>query len=165
MATEPLSAAAGLRKAAANIAAAAPVEPAGPRTKQIDSKGRSYATGKRKNAIARVWLKPGSGKVTVNGKDQEVYFARPTQRMLIQQPFLIAGRIGAYDVVTTVLGGGLSGQAGAVRHGISKALTLHEPELRGPLKAGGFLTRDSRVVERKKYGRAGARRSFQFSKR
>lgn len=139
--------------------AAAPAEP------QIDAQGRAYATGKRKNAIARVWIKPGSGKITVNGREVEVYFARPVLRMLINQPFSAASRAGQYDVVATVTGGGLSGQAGAVRHGISKALIRFEPALRPPLKKGGFLTRDSRVVERKKYGRAKARRSFQFSKR
>nr|WP_245826530.1 30S ribosomal protein S9 [Oceanibacterium hippocampi] len=131
----------------------------------MDPQGRSYATGKRKDAVARVWIKPGSGRVTVNGRDQEVYFARPVLRMLLNQPFEIAGRNGQYDVVCTVKGGGLSGQAGAVRHGISKALTHYEPTLRGALKAEGFLTRDARTVERKKYGRAKARRSFQFSKR
>lgn len=131
----------------------------------VDAQGRSYATGKRKDAVARVWVKPGSGKVTVNGRDQEVYFARPTLRLIVNQPFQIAGRENQYDVVATVSGGGLSGQAGAVKHGISKALQLAEPELRSALKAAGFLTRDSRVVERKKYGKAKARRSFQFSKR
>jgi len=136
-----------------------PVEP------KIDEQGRSYATGKRKGAIARVWIKPGPGKITVNGRDQDTYFARPVLRMLIKQPFSIAEREGQFDVVCTVKGGGLSGQAGAVRHGISKALSLFEPGLRPVLKKGGFLTRDSRVVERKKYGRAKARRSFQFSKR
>ena len=130
-----------------------------------DAQGRSYATGKRKNAIARVWIKPGNGKIIVNGRELEVYFARPVLRMLINQPFEVASRIEQFDVVATVVGGGLSGQAGAVRHGISKALTYFEPALRTPLKAGGFLTRDSRVVERKKYGKAKARRSFQFSKR
>jgi small subunit ribosomal protein S9 len=144
-------------------AAPAPAdEPAQP---QIDAQGRAYATGKRKNAVARVWIKPGSGKVTVNGRDIGVYFARPVLRMLLNQPFEIAARIDQYDVMATVAGGGLSGQAGAVRHGISKALTYFEPGLRSPLKAAGFLTRDARVVERKKYGRAKARRSFQFSKR
>ncbi|WP_019961731.1 30S ribosomal protein S9 [Woodsholea maritima] len=133
--------------------------------KKIDEHGRAYATGKRKNAIARVWIKPGSGKVIVNGRDQEVYFARPVLRLVIAQPMQIAERVDQYDVFATVTGGGLSGQAGAVRHGISKALTYYEPELRKVLKANGFLTRDSRVVERKKYGRAKARRSFQFSKR
>jgi len=143
---------------------AAPAEP--PRhVQKLDAQGRAYATGKRKNAIARVWIKPGPGKVVVNDRELDVYFARPVLRMLIEQPFAIAGRSGQYDVFVTVAGGGLSGQAGAVRHGISKALTYFEPELRAPLKKGGFLTRDSRVVERKKYGRAKARRSFQFSKR
>jgi small subunit ribosomal protein S9 len=132
---------------------------------QIDEQGRSYATGKRKDAVARVWIKPGSGRITINGRDQETYFARPVLRMILRQPFEVAGRDNQYDVTCTVKGGGLSGQAGAVRHGISKALTLAEPTLRGVLKSGGFLTRDSRVVERKKYGRAKARRSFQFSKR
>jgi len=133
--------------------------------KKVDKQGRAYATGKRKDAVARVWIKPGSGKVTVNTRDIETYFARPVLRMLIQQPIVAAARQGQYDVVATVAGGGLSGQAGAVRHGISKALTHFEPDLRGVLKKGGFLTRDSRVVERKKYGKAKARRSFQFSKR
>jgi small subunit ribosomal protein S9 len=132
---------------------------------QRDAQGRSYATGKRKNAIARVWVKPGTGKITVNGRDQQIYFARPVLRMMIGQPFQVSGRAGQFDVVCTVVGGGLSGQAGAVRHGISKALTYYEPELRSVLKKNGFMTRDSRVVERKKYGRAKARRSFQFSKR
>jgi len=140
----------------------APVIPVEP---QIDEQGRAYATGKRKDAVARVWIKPGPGKITVNGRDQETYFARPVLRMLINQPFAVATREGQFDVVCSVRGGGLSGQAGAVRHGISKALTLFEPGLRGVLKKGGFLTRDSRVVERKKYGKAKARRSFQFSKR
>jgi small subunit ribosomal protein S9 len=132
---------------------------------KIDAQGRAYATGKRKNAIARVWIKPGSGRISVNGRTSEVYFARPVLRMMIAQPFGVTQRVGQYDVVCTVVGGGLSGQAGAVRHGISKALTYFEPALRPALKAGGFLTRDSRVVERKKYGKAKARRSFQFSKR
>ena len=132
---------------------------------KLDKQGRSYATGKRKNAVARVWVKPGTGKIEVNTRPVETYFARPVLRMLIQQPLVAANRQGQYDVICTVSGGGLSGQAGAVRHGISKALTYFEPELRGALKKGGFLTRDSRVVERKKYGRAKARRSFQFSKR
>jgi len=132
---------------------------------EIDAQGRAYATGKRKNAVARVWLKPGPGKIQVNGKDHSEYFARPVLRMLLEQPLIAAGRKGQYDLVCTVSGGGLSGQAGAVRHGLSKALTRYEPELRGVLKKGGFLTRDSRVVERKKYGRRKARRSFQFSKR
>ena len=133
--------------------------------KKIDKHGRAYATGKRKDAVARVWIKPGSGKITVNTRTVEVYFARPVLRMMIQQPLVATNRGGQYDVICTVAGGGLSGQAGAVRHGISKALTCFEPDLRGVLKKGGFLTRDSRTVERKKYGRAKARRSFQFSKR
>ena len=132
---------------------------------KLDKQGRAYATGKRKNAVARVWIKPGSGKIIVNTKPVEQFFARPVLRMMIQQPIVAANRGGQYDVICTVSGGGLSGQAGAVRHGISKALTYFEPELRSPLKRGGFLTRDPRVVERKKYGRAKARRSFQFSKR
>ena len=134
-------------------------------TPKADQQGRSYATGKRKNAVARVWIKPGTGKMVINGRDELTYFARPVLRMLIQQPLVAANRAGQFDVWITVAGGGLSGQAGAVRHGISKALTYHEPELRPVLKAGGFLTRDSRVVERKKYGKKKARRSFQFSKR
>jgi small subunit ribosomal protein S9 len=133
--------------------------------KKVDKFGRAYATGKRKDAVARVWLKPGTGKILVNTRDVEVYFARPVLRMMIQQPLTTAARQGQYDIVCTVSGGGLSGQAGAVRHGLSKALTYMEPDLRSVLKKGGFLTRDSRVVERKKYGRAKARRSFQFSKR
>jgi small subunit ribosomal protein S9 len=133
--------------------------------RKVDKFGRSYATGKRKNAIARVWIKPGSGKITVNGRGSETYFARPTLRMLINQPFAAVNRVGSYDVICTVVGGGLSGQAGAVRHGISRAITHYEPDLRTVLKSGGFLTRDARVVERKKYGKAKARRSFQFSKR
>jgi small subunit ribosomal protein S9 len=133
--------------------------------RKVDAQGRSYATGKRKDAIARVWIKPGSGKITVNGHDVAQYFARPVLRMVVNQPFGIVNRVGQFDVVATVVGGGLSGQAGAVRHGISKALTYYEPGLRGALKHEGFLTRDSRTVERKKYGRAKARRSFQFSKR
>ncbi len=130
-----------------------------------DELGRSYATGKRKDAVARVWIKPGSGKVTVNGKAQDEYFARPVLQMILRQPFGITNTEGQFDVFATVKGGGLSGQAGAVKHGISKALQLYEPSLRGALKAAGFLTRDSRVVERKKYGKAKARKSFQFSKR
>jgi small subunit ribosomal protein S9 len=130
-----------------------------------DKQGRAYATGKRKNAVARVWVKPGKGKITVNERELEKYFTRPVLRMLINQPFAAANRAGEFDVVCTVSGGGLSGQAGAVRHGISKALTYYEPDLRPALKAGGFLTRDARVVERKKYGKKKARRSFQFSKR
>ncbi|MFD2183120.1 30S ribosomal protein S9 [Rhodoplanes azumiensis] len=132
---------------------------------KLDKHGRAYATGKRKDAVARVWVKPGTGKIVINGRDVEVYFARPVLRMMIQQPLVSSNRNGQYDITCTVSGGGLSGQAGAVRHGISKALTHYEPDLRGVLKRGGFLTRDSRVVERKKYGRAKARRSFQFSKR
>ena len=131
----------------------------------LDEQGRSYSTGKRKDATARVWLKPGSGKIEINGRQLEIYFARPVLRMLINQPFDVANRKNQFDVYSTVKGGGLSGQAGALRHGIAKALTLFEPELRDSLKKGGFLTRDSRVVERKKYGRRKARRSFQFSKR
>ena len=151
------------------IAAEAPAAPAAPaaplRAQELDAQGRAYATGRRKDAVARVWLKPGTGKVIVNGRDQEVYFARPTLRLVINQPFAISDREGQYDVIATVKGGGLSGQAGAVKHGISQALTKYEPALRSTVKAAGFLTRDSRVVERKKYGRAKARRSFQFSKR
>ena len=164
-------------EAAAAEAAAieAPVEEAAPtpsqqiqavlREQQLDKYGRAYATGRRKDAVARVWLKPGSGKITVNGRDQEVYFARPTLRLIINQVFDVTDRRDQYDVVATVTGGGLSGQAGAVRHGISTALTRFEPALRTTVKREGFLTRDPRVVERKKYGRAKARRSFQFSKR
>ena len=135
------------------------------REQQLDKFGRAYATGRRKDAVARVWLKPGSGKIVINEREQEVYFARPTLRLVINQPFDIADRKGAYDVIATVKGGGLSGQAGAVKHGIAQALTRFEPALRTMVKRAGFLTRDSRVVERKKYGRAKARRSFQFSKR
>jgi small subunit ribosomal protein S9 len=141
-------------------AASAPVH-----VQKLDAQGRAYATGKRKDAVARVWISRGAGKITINGKDFTAYFARPVLKMVVQQPILAATRNGQYDVNVTVAGGGLSGQAGAVRHGISKALTYYEPELRGVLKKGGFLTRDSRTVERKKYGRAKARRSFQFSKR
>ncbi|MFN2099373.1 30S ribosomal protein S9 [Altererythrobacter sp. MF3-039] len=147
---------------AAKIAAVADVPL---REQELDDLGRAYATGRRKDAVARVWIKPGKGTVTVNGRDQEVYFARPTLRLIINQPFAITEREGQYDVIATVRGGGLSGQAGAVKHGISQALTKYEPALRATVKAAGFLTRDSRVVERKKYGRAKARRSFQFSKR
>ena len=147
----------------ASLKTAAPEAPK--YVKKVDKYGRAYATGKRKDAVARVWIKPGAGKITVNTREVEIYFARPVLRMLIQQPLVTANRQGQYDVVCTVSGGGLSGQAGAVRHGISKALTYYEPDLRSVLKRGGFLTRDSRVVERKKYGRAKARRSFQFSKR
>jgi small subunit ribosomal protein S9 len=146
--------------APAAAAAAAPVY-----VQKLDGQGRAYATGKRKDAIARVWLKPGSGKIVVNEKTFSDYFARPVLQMIVQQPILAATRTGQFDIIATVSGGGLSGQAGALRHGISKALTYYEPALRGVLKKGGFLTRDSRVVERKKYGRAKARRSFQFSKR
>ncbi|MBS1302793.1 30S ribosomal protein S9 [Loktanella sp. SALINAS62] len=138
---------------------------AAPRESIKDELGRSYATGKRKDAVARVWIKPGSGKVTVNGKEMGVYFARPVLQMILAQPFSVAGVAGQFDVVATVKGGGLSGQAGAVKHGVSKALQLFDPSLRPALKAAGFLTRDSRVVERKKYGKAKARKSFQFSKR
>jgi small subunit ribosomal protein S9 len=144
-------------------------EPAAPttplRAQELDQYGRAYATGRRKDAVARVWLKPGTGKITINGRDQEIYFARPTLRLVINQPFGVAEREGQYDVICTVKGGGLSGQAGAVKHGISQALTKYEPVLRAPVKKAGFLTRDSRAVERKKYGKAKARRSFQFSKR
>ena len=142
------------------VQAAAPVY-----VQKLDKQGRAYATGKRKDAVARVWIKPGAGKVIVNTREVEVYFARPVLRMMIQQPLVAAARAGQYDVICTVAGGGLSGQAGAVRHGISKALTYFEPDLRGVLKKGGFLTRDSRVVERKKFGKMKARRSYQFSKR
>jgi small subunit ribosomal protein S9 len=135
------------------------------REREIDAQGRSYATGRRKDAVARVWLKPGTGRIIVNGRDQTSYFARPTLRLVINQPFGIADRADQFDVIATVKGGGLSGQAGAVKHGISQALTKYEPALRGVIKAAGFLTRDSRTVERKKYGKAKARRSFQFSKR
>ena len=135
------------------------------REQQLDKQGRAYATGRRKDAIARVWLKPGSGKIVINGREQEIYFARPTLRLVINQPFGVAERQGQYDVEATVIGGGLSGQAGAVLHGIAQALTRYEPALRTIVKKAGFLTRDSRAVERKKYGRAKARRSFQFSKR
>ena len=148
------------------LAALKPAAPEAPTyVQKLDKQGRAYATGKRKNAVARVWIKPGSGKIVVNTRTIEKFFARPVLRMLIQQPLVAANRVTQYDVICTVSGGGLSGQAGAVRHGISKALTYFEPDLRGALKRGGFLTRDSRVVERKKYGKAKARRSFQFSKR
>ena len=148
-----------------SVAAAVVAEPSAPVEPQIDEHGRAYATGKRKNAVARVWIKPGSGRVQVNGKDVAEYFGRPVLQMIVRQPFDQAARADQYDVMCTVSGGGLSGQAGAVRHGISKALVNFEPTLRPTLKQGGFLTRDSRTVERKKYGRAKARRSFQFSKR
>ncbi|MGF9562295.1 30S ribosomal protein S9 [Neorhizobium sp. JUb45] len=146
--------------ASAEGQAAAPVH-----VRKVDAQGRSYATGKRKNAIARVWVKAGSGKIIINGRDFTTYFARPVLQMILQQPLVAAARSGQFDIIATVAGGGLSGQAGAVRHGVSKALTYFEPGLRAVLKKGGFLTRDSRVVERKKYGKAKARRSFQFSKR
>jgi small subunit ribosomal protein S9 len=149
----------------ADLAAASPVQAAPVHVQKLDKFGRAYATGKRKNAVARVWIKPGSGKVTVNGRALDVYFARPVLRMILQQPLEIAKRVGQYDLMITVAGGGLSGQAGAVRHGLAKALTYFEPDLRPSLKREGFLTRDSRVVERKKYGKKKARRSFQFSKR
>ena len=143
-----------------------PATPEAPKyVQKLDQQGRAYATGKRKNAVARVWIKPGSGQITVNTRPIETFFARPVLRMLIQQPLVASNRLGQYDLICSVSGGGLSGQAGAVRHGLSKALTYFEPDLRGVLKRGGFLTRDPRVVERKKYGRAKARRSFQFSKR
>ena len=151
---EDLGAATGVTEAAAPV-----------HVQKLDAHGRAYATGKRKDAIARVWVKPGSGKIVINDKEYEKYFARPVLQMVLRQPIVAANRDGQYDIIATVKGGGLSGQAGAVRHGISKALTYYEPGLRGVLKKGGFLTRDSRVVERKKYGKAKARRSFQFSKR
>lgn len=155
-----------LEELGASVSATEDAAPEAPvHVRNVDDLGRSYATGKRKNAIARVWIKPGSGKITVNDRDFVTYFARPVLQMVVQQPVVAAARQGQFDVVCTVSGGGLSGQAGAVRHGISKALTYFEPGLRSVLKKGGFLTRDSRVVERKKYGKAKARRSFQFSKR
>ena len=157
---ETLASLADLKSAAAAEAHEAPVH-----VQKLDKYGRAYATGKRKNAVARVWIKPGKGTATVNGKPLDVYFARPVLRMILNQPLVIANRLTQYDMVVTVSGGGLSGQAGAVRHGLAKALTYYEPELRGPLKKEGFLTRDSRVVERKKYGHKKARASFQFSKR
>ena len=143
----------------------APAPEAPRHVRKVDAQGRAYATGKRKDAVARVWIKPGSGKIVINDRPVEVYFARPVLRMILAQPLQIAQREGQYDIVVNVNGGGLSGQAGAVRHGLAKALTYYEPELRGPLKKEGFLTRDPRVVERKKYGKKKARRSFQFSKR
>jgi small subunit ribosomal protein S9 len=146
-----------------NAQATAPEAPK--HVQKLDSLGRAYATGKRKDAVARVWIKPGSGKIVINDRAVEVYFARPVLRMILSQPLQIVQREGQYDIVVNVNGGGLSGQAGAVRHGLAKALTYFEPELRGPLKKEGFLTRDPRVVERKKYGKKKARRSFQFSKR
>ena len=155
--------------APAETAGEAPVQPVVPsaplRAQELDAYGRAYATGRRKDAVARVWIKPGSGKVIVNGREQEVYFARPTLRLVLNQPFQVADREGQYDVLATVKGGGLSGQGGAVKHGIAQALSKFESALRSAVKAAGFLTRDPRVVERKKYGRAKARRSFQFSKR
>ncbi|KUP92528.1 30S ribosomal protein S9 [Tritonibacter horizontis] len=154
---EELGAVAGVETAAEELEA--------PREPVRDELGRSYATGKRKDAVSRVWIKPGSGKVIVNGKEMKAYFARPVLQMILRQPFTVAGVEDQFDVYATVKGGGLSGQAGAVKHGISKALQLYDPSLRGALKAAGFLTRDSRVVERKKFGRRKARRSFQFSKR
>ena|SRR5271157_24948 len=161
--SETTNAFAGLKDLTAGTAAAPEAAPK--REPKRDAQGRSYATGRRKNAIARVWVKPGKGEILINGKKAPVYFARPVLRMLITQPFLVADRYNQFDVYCTVTGGGLSGQAGAVRHGISRALSLYEPDLRGILKAAGFLTRDSRMVERKKYGKPKARRSFQFSKR
>lgn len=151
--------------AAANSTDAVSDPEAAPRAPVRDALGRAYATGKRKDAIARVWIRPGTGKVVVNDRDVSVYFARPVLQMILKQPFEVAGVVGQFDVMATVVGGGLSGQAGAVKHGVSKALQLYEPSLRAALKAAGFLTRDSRVVERKKYGKRKARRSFQFSKR
>ena len=168
-AAQPAPAAASETTEAPAEAAAPPPPPAQAeaplREQQLAKFGRAYPTGRRKDAVARVWLKPGSGKIEVNGRDQEVYFARPTLRLVINQPFDITDRKGQYDVVITVKGGGLSGQAGAVKHGIAQALSRFEPALRTTVKQAGFLTRDPRVVERKKYGRAKARRSFQFSKR
>src|SRR5947209_12553172 len=164
MATE-LSSFAELKKVAPTSGGPGTQIAAAVREKEIDPQGRAYATGRRKNAVARVWVKLGTGQITVNGRDQKIYFARPTQQMVIQQPFDVSQRNGQFDVIATVSGGGLSGQAGAVRHGIAQALSKFEPGLRGAMKTSGFLTRDSRVVERKKYGRAGARRRFQFSKR
>jgi small subunit ribosomal protein S9 len=157
---ETLSSLADLKGGAAAAAPEAPKH-----VQKLDKLGRAYATGKRKDAVARVWIKPGSGKITVNGRTSEVYFARPVLRLILNQPLQLSNRVGQYDVLVNVVGGGLSGQAGAVRHGLAKALTYYEPDLRGVLKKEGLLTRDSRVVERKKYGRAKARRSFQFSKR
>ena len=151
-----------LRDLARTVAPEPEIAP--PRPK-LDGQGRAYATGRRKDAVARVWVKPGAGRVTVNGRDIDTYFARPVLRMIINQPFVVASRVQQFDVVCTVAGGGLSGQAGAVRHGISRALITYDPNLRAPLKAGGYLTRDLRRVERKKYGKRKARRSFQFSKR
>lgn len=161
MAETTLSSLADLKEAAGGAVA----DEAPRYVQKLDKYGRAYATGKRKDAIARVWIKPGKGAIKVNDREFDVYFARPVLRMIVQQPLAITQRTGQYDLMVTVTGGGLSGQAGAVRHGLSKALTYFEPELRSVLKRGGFLTRDSRVVERKKYGKRKARRSFQFSKR
>ncbi|HBN31110.1 MAG: 30S ribosomal protein S9 [Rhodobacterales bacterium] len=163
--SDQINSLADLQSAVGIVADAVVAETVAPREPVRDALGRAYATGKRKDAVARVWIKPGSGKVVVNGKDMSVYFARPVLQMILRQPFDVAGVGGEFDVMATVKGGGLSGQAGAVKHGISKALQLYEPSLRGALKAAGFLTRDARVVERKKYGKAKARKSFQFSKR
>ena len=157
---ETLSSLQDLKDATSTQASEAPVY-----VQKLDKMGRAYATGKRKDAVARVWIKPGAGKITINGRAFDVYFARPVLRMIVQQPLVISKRVGQYDLMITCAGGGLSGQAGAVRHGLSKALTHFEPELRPALKKEGFLTRDPRVVERKKYGKKKARRSFQFSKR
>lgn len=157
---EVLSSLSDLGGAKTSAQAEAPVH-----VQKLDKHGRAYATGKRKDAVARVWIKPGTGKITVNNRTLEVYFARPVLRLVLNQPLVAAGRVDQYDIMVTCSGGGLSGQAGAVRHGLARALTFYEPELRGVLKKGGFLTRDSRTVERKKYGKAKARRSFQFSKR
>ena len=168
-AAAPAAAPAAAQAPVADVAADAPIAPPVStmplRQQEIDNLGRAYATGRRTDAVARVWVKPGTGKITVNGRDQEIYFARPTLRLVINQPFGVTDRTGQYDVICTVKGGGLSGQAGAVKHGIAQALTKYEPALRSAVKAEGFLTRDSRVVERKKYGKAKARKSFQFSKR
>ena len=161
----PAEAAADVSEAPAPVSTQGPQIQAVLREQQLDKHGRAYATGRRKDAVARVWLKPGSGKIVINERDQEVYFARPSLRLVINQPFGLTDRVGQYDIIATVKGGGLSGQAGAVLHGIAQALTRYEPQLRTTVKRAGFLTRDSRVVERKKYGRAKARRSFQFSKR
>ncbi len=163
--TEEIKSLDALKDAVSGVTAAEQVQAAITRVPVRDELGRSYATGKRKDAVARVWIKPGSGKVVVNGKEMNTYFARPVLQMILAQPFSVAGVTGEFDVMATVKGGGLTGQAGAVKHGISKALQLYEPSLRAALKAAGFLTRDSRVVERKKYGKAKARKSFQFSKR
>ncbi len=166
MADEDVKTLEDLGELTGQVADDAPVVAEAPVYEQkLDQHGRAYATGKRKDAVARVWLKPGAGRIEINGKEHAEYFARPVLQMILKQPIAAADRMDQYDISATVRGGGLSGQAGAVRHGISKALTQYEPELRGVLKKGGFLTRDSRVVERKKYGKAKARRSFQFSKR